>query len=208
MNAKPAHPSDHPQRDGVAGESRRTIASYDTYREAERAVDYLAGRDFPVERVAIVARDLRLVEQVTGRIGYTEATLRGAASGALAGVLIGWLFGVFDWFNPVLAAGWLAFQGLWIGAGIGALMGFLLHALRRGERHFDSVAAISAEHYDVTADDQIAAEAARQLAWLESVAPTSPASKTAGAGPSFTATQQPRADAPAPAPRAGAPARR
>jgi hypothetical protein len=172
MSANREQSPDHPQRNGGAGESRRTVASYDTYREAERAVDYLSDRGFPVERVAIVARDLRLVEQVTGRVGYTEATLRGAASGALTGALIGWLFGLFDWSDALLAAGWLAFWGLWIGVGIGSLIGFLLHALTRGRRDFGSVSALEAEHYDVLADDQVAAEAARQLAWLESVAPT------------------------------------
>ncbi len=168
MSANREHSPDHPQRNGVAAESRRTVASYGTYREAERAVDYLSDRGFPVERVAIVARDLRLIEQVTGRVSYTEATLRGATSGALTGALIGWLFGVFAWSDPLLAAGWLAFWGLWIGTGIGALMGFLLHAATRGRRDFGSVSELQAEHYDVIADD----EAARQLGWLESVAPT------------------------------------
>ncbi|OLZ65271.1 hypothetical protein AVW11_17295 [Streptomyces amritsarensis] len=46
-----------------------------------------------LERVAIIGHDLRLVEQVTGRIDYGRAALHGAASGALPGVLIGWLFG-------------------------------------------------------------------------------------------------------------------
>ncbi|WP_167389230.1 general stress protein [Streptomyces amritsarensis] len=43
--------------------------------------------------MAIIGHDLRLVEQVTGRIDYGRAALHGAASGALPGVLIGWLFG-------------------------------------------------------------------------------------------------------------------
>lgn len=35
---------------------RRVIASYEDYAEAEAAVDYLADRDFAIERMAIVAR--------------------------------------------------------------------------------------------------------------------------------------------------------
>jgi uncharacterized membrane protein len=158
-----------PQRNGIAGRTRLTIASYSTYSEAERVVDYLADRDFPVERVAIVARDLRLVEQVTGRMGYKEAALKGAVSGAFVGVLVGWLFGVFDWFNPLLAAAWLAFQGLWFGALIGALIGLAMQALNRGRRDFDSVSAIEAEHFDVVVDDDVATEAARLLDWFEKV---------------------------------------
>jgi hypothetical protein len=45
---------------------RRVIASYDTYAEAEAAVDHLADQQFPVERIAIVGRDVSLIEQVTG----------------------------------------------------------------------------------------------------------------------------------------------
>ena len=46
----------------VATQARRTVASFSSYRDAERAVDSLSDRRFPVERVAIVGRDLRLVE--------------------------------------------------------------------------------------------------------------------------------------------------
>ena len=50
--------------DNVVNRPRRTVASYDDYAEAERAVDYLSDHGFPVERVAIVGHGLRYVEQV------------------------------------------------------------------------------------------------------------------------------------------------
>jgi len=56
---------------------RRTIASFSKYSEAEAAVDKLSDAGFPVERSQIVGRDLKFVEQVTGRMGYGEAALRG-----------------------------------------------------------------------------------------------------------------------------------
>lgn len=151
-------------RNEIGGRSRRAVASYSSYAEAERAVDYLADQNFPVERVSIVARDLKMVEQVTGRRGYLEAALQGLASGALIGVLIGWLFGVFNWFEPITSAFWLAIDGLWFGALIGALFGLLLHALSRGRRDFDSVAGITADRYEVLVDEEVAPEAARLLA--------------------------------------------
>jgi hypothetical protein len=156
------------QRDGIGGEPRRAIASFRTYAEAERAVDHLSDQRFPVERVAIVARDLKLVEQVTGRRGYLEAALQGLASGALIGVLIGWLFGIFNWFEPITSAFWLALDGLWFGALVGALFGLLSQALSRGRRDFGSVAGISADRYEVLVDDEVAAEAGRLLAQLRS----------------------------------------
>jgi hypothetical protein len=106
--------------------SRRVVASFATYTEAERAVDLLADNKFPVERTAIVGHGLKLVEQVTGRMDYGKAALRGALSGAFVGVLIGWLFGAFNWFDPVVASGWLVLDGLWFGAVVGALVGLLM----------------------------------------------------------------------------------
>jgi hypothetical protein len=71
------------------GGSRRTVASYSSYADAERAVDYLSDRGFEVSRTAIVGRDLRYVEQITGPMTYGKAALRGALTGAFVGVLIG-----------------------------------------------------------------------------------------------------------------------
>ncbi|WP_406154862.1 hypothetical protein OG806_01815 [Streptomyces sp. NBC_00882] len=70
-------------------QARGTTASYTTYQEAERAVDHLSDQGVLVERVAIVGQDVRLVEQVTGRMERGGAALQGAASGALPGALIG-----------------------------------------------------------------------------------------------------------------------
>ena len=150
-------------RQEIGGQPRRAVASFKTYAEAERAVDHLADQRFPVERVSIVARGLKMVEQVTGRRGYLEAALQGLTSGALIGFLIGWLFGIFNWFEPITSAFWLAIDGLWFGALVGALLGLLLHALSRGRRDFDSVSGLSADRYEVLVDDEVAPEAARLL---------------------------------------------
>ena len=97
----------------TATRGRRIVASFDSYGDAQRAVDRLSDRGFPVERTAIVARGLEYVEQVTGRAGYLDAAIRGMFPGAIAGVLIRWLFGVFDWFNPVISSVAIAINGLW-----------------------------------------------------------------------------------------------
>jgi hypothetical protein len=143
---------------------RHAVATFDRYEEAERAVDLLSDRGFPVEHVAIVGRDLRYVEQVTGRMTSLRAALNGALSGALIGVLIGWLFGVFDWFTPVVDTFWLVIDGLWFGALAGALIGLLLHVLQGGRRDFASVDWTVADRYEVTVDDEsLAGEAQRIL---------------------------------------------
>ncbi|MEU6353686.1 general stress protein [Streptomyces sp. NPDC047072] len=143
---------------------RRTIASYTTYQEAERAVDHLSDQGFPVERVAIIGQDVRLVEQVAGRLGYGGAALQGAASGALPGALIGWIFGLLDWLNPVVSGLLLALYGLVFGALVGALLGLLVHTAQRGRRDFASVSFMQPSRYDVVADEAVADEAVQMLA--------------------------------------------
>jgi hypothetical protein len=163
---------------------RRPIASFSSYREAERAVDRLSDARFPVERVSIVGRDLHYVENVTGRMGWLDALLRGAVSGAMVGLLIGWLFFVFDWVDPVVARGWLILDGLWFGTLIGALTGLIAHALLRGRRDFGSVAGMQANRYDVLVDDEVADEATRMLSGERD---------RAEAEPRFSRTEEPEA---------------
>lgn len=144
--------------------ARRVVASYDNYAEAEAAVDYLADQRFPVEKVAIVGRDLRLVEQVTGRMTYPKAALQGAAAGALPGALIGWIFGLFSWIDPLTSGLLLALYGLVIGAVLGGLLNLVVYALQGGRRDFSAITAMQPTSYDVVVDVDQADEAARVLA--------------------------------------------
>ena len=144
--------------------ARRTIASFSTYAEAERAVDRLSDLKFPVERVAIVGQDLQTVEQVTGRLDYPRAAWRGAVSGAVPGALIGWIFGILNWVNPLITGVLLALYGLIFGAIIGAIIGVILYAMQGGRRDFASVTLTQPQRFEVVVDDEVADEAARLLA--------------------------------------------
>jgi hypothetical protein len=149
---------------------RRTIATYNSYRDAERAVDYLSDNGFPVNKVAIIGSDLQLVEQVTGRLTYGGAALRGAVSGAFAGLLIGWLFALLNWFQPILASFALILWAFLFGAVIGAIFGLLMHALQGGRRDFASVRAMTPSRYEVVADEAVADQAKNLLATMRGVA--------------------------------------
>ena len=156
--------SDHPVAELRYGEpARRTIASYDTYAEAEAAVDYLADRRFPVERIAIVGRDVTLVEQVTGHLTYPIAAAHGAAAGALPGALIGWIFGLLDWVDPLTTSLLLAIYGLVFGAVVGGLLNMALYAMQRGRRDFVSTHTMQPSRYDILADAEVADQAIREL---------------------------------------------
>jgi hypothetical protein len=167
---------------GTLGASvpRRVVASYTSYRDAERAVDHLSDNDFPVERVSIVGHDLEFVEQVAGRMTYGRAALHGALSGAMVGLLVGWLFAVFNWFDAVIGWGWLILDGLWFGALVGTLFGLLAHALTGGRRDFSSVSAIRANRYELLADEEVATQA-EQL--INRLGQSAPAASQSGAEP-------------------------
>jgi hypothetical protein len=143
--------------------TRRTIATTPDYAEAERIVDQLSDRGFPVERVAIVGHDLQVVEQVVGRMTWGRAALNGALSGAFPGVLFGWIFGLFSWVDPLIAAAQLGLYGLVIGAVLGAVVGLVLYGLQRGRRDFASVPTMRPTRYEVVVDPEVADEALRLL---------------------------------------------
>ena len=136
-----------PPRVDPAYTAWNTVASYDDYEAAQRAVDRLSDDGFPVEQIDIIGSDLRLVERVTGRLNKGRAASAGAASGAWCGLLMGLLLGLFStgsWLGLLLA-------GALIGAAWGAVFGFLGHAATRGARDFASARTIVALRYDLVA---------------------------------------------------------
>ena len=83
------------------------IATYPNYLEAQKLVDRLSDKGFPVQHVRIIGRGLHSVEQVITRMTTAKAALMGAASGAWFGLLVGLLLSLFtitDWWKPVLLA--------------------------------------------------------------------------------------------------------
>ncbi|MDT7594582.1 MAG: hypothetical protein QOJ06_128, partial [Pseudonocardiales bacterium] len=72
---------------------------------------------------------------MTGRLNYGGAALKQAASGALPGELIGWMFGSFN----LISHWWPALSSRSTGWSSGAVLGLAIHALQRGRRDFDAV---------------------------------------------------------------------
>jgi uncharacterized membrane protein len=148
----------------MMNDRRVILGSYPDYESAQQAVDVLADKKVPVANVAIVASDLRLVEQVTGRQTWVTAAVGGAGSGALTGALLGFLFGLFSIVDPLVSGLALAFYGMLLGAVSGLAIGIIAHAATGGRRDFRSFRTLDAARYDVVADAEIAGEA---LAVLE-----------------------------------------
>src|SRR5882724_7908336 len=81
------------------------IGSYDTYAEAQRAVDYLADSKFTVQDVTIVGVEPMLVERVSGRLSWGKVLGTAAASSAWMGLFVGLLLSLFTVgpaFGPIL----------------------------------------------------------------------------------------------------------
>jgi hypothetical protein len=144
-----------------ASRPRRSIASYSTYVEAERAVDRLSDQGFPVQRSAIVGRGLRSVEQVTGRMTAGRAALIGAGEGAMIGLLFALLFGLF--FTGPEFGGLLLYSVI-VGAAFAAPLGAIVqYANSGGRRDFVSATRIEADRYDLQVEEDAADEATRLL---------------------------------------------
>lgn len=144
-----------------------TVASYADYQQAQFAVDALSDRHFPVEHLAIVGAGLQSFEQITGRKRYGRAALEGLGSGIVIGGVLGWLWGLFSLFTPLVSAIVLALWGIVIGGVIGIIVGLIGHALTGGRRDFSSVSTIRAQRYDVVAQDGFAEAAERELAQVD-----------------------------------------
>jgi hypothetical protein len=119
------------------------IARYDTYLEAQRAVDFLSDSHFQVQAVTIVGTGLQMVERVTGRLTYGRVALAGAASGAWFGLIFGIVLSMFGGTEGAMLAGPL------FGAAAGVLFGIFSYSLTRGRRDFTSASQIVASEYAV-----------------------------------------------------------
>ncbi|MDQ4039271.1 MAG: hypothetical protein M3313_13205 [Actinomycetota bacterium] len=146
------------------------IATFTSYAEAQRAVDYLSDNKFPVENTSIIGSDLRMVEQITGRLTWARAALAGAATGAWFGLFVGLLLGLFSPGNRELVT--LVLFGLLYGAVFGLIFGLIGYAATRGRRDFTSTSQVVASTYDVMCLPNHAQEAQELLAKLSLTNPT------------------------------------
>ncbi|WP_116045280.1 general stress protein [Amycolatopsis palatopharyngis] len=146
------------------------IGSYETYEEAQRAVDYLADKDFAVQDVTIVGVDLMLVERVIGRLSWGKVLGTGAVSGAWFGLFVGLLLGMFGGegvgYAPILV-------GLLSGVLFGLVFAAISYASTRGRRDFSSASQLVAGRYDVLCQPRNAEQGRDLLAKLAMRSPGS-----------------------------------
>lgn len=149
------------------------VGTYETYPEAQSAVDVLARADFPVNKLSIVGSDLKTVERVTGKLSWGRVALAGAASGAWLGIFFGLLLVIF---SPTTNFGFIIAAVL-IGAGFGMLFGVVSYAINRRRRDFTSMTQVLASSYQVIVAPDLA-NRARNLIGQGDAAPAHAADAT------------------------------
>ncbi len=147
-----------------------SVGVYDEYAQAQKAVDHLSDRSFPVQNLMIVGTDLKQVERVTGRLTTGRVALGGAASGAWIGLFVGLIFSLFGEDNVL---GVIVSTALF-GALFGLVMALVAYAMTRGQRDFTSVTQVVATKYELLVEHKHAEEARRLLAELPGGAGPSP----------------------------------
>ncbi|MCU1477265.1 MAG: hypothetical protein JWQ64_1958 [Subtercola sp.] len=135
--------------------------TYETYEEAQAAVDLLAKADFPVRRLTIVGNDLKTIEAVTGKLSYGRGALTGAFSGGWLGLFVGLLLVIF---SPTATSAEFVGAAVLIGAGFGVLFGIVSYALNRRRRDFTSNIRVIATSYQIIADPEVANRARNLVA--------------------------------------------
>jgi hypothetical protein len=152
-------------------ENRPVLASYPTYGEAQFAVDKLSDNRFPVQNVAIVGVDLRLVEAVVARLSWGRAALSGLGMGVWFGSLLGLFVSIFASGEGSTLR--LLVMGVLYGAAFGIVFGLISYAFTRGKRDFLSRSQITAARYDVVCDAGVLNQA-RQILGISAFPPVQP----------------------------------
>src|SRR3954454_9425384 len=137
----------------------QSLAVYDEYTQAQKAVDFLSDNKFPVEQCMIVGTDLKRIERITGRLTTGRAALGGLLSGVWLGIFVGLVLSLFtkdDTFWETLLATIL------FGAAFGVIWALVGYAMTRGQRDFSSVTAVVATKYEVLVEHK-SLTAAREL---------------------------------------------
>lgn len=141
----------------------QSLGLYDDYPAAQKAVDFLADREFAVENLMIVGTDLKQVERVTGRLNYPKVALAGALSGAWMGLLFGLIVGLFAEEGSWLA---LVVTAIALGAAFGIIWGVVGYAATGGQRDFSSVSQIVPSKYEVLVEHKLLGQAQDLLAQM------------------------------------------
>ena len=145
----------------------QSLAVYDDYAAAQKAVDFLSDQHFPVEQCMIVGTDLKRIERITGRLTTGRVALGGLISGIWLGLFVGLIFALFTSEGALVTI----ISTMLIGALFGVIWALVGYAATRGQRDFSSVTSVVATRYEVLVEHKVAAQARELLAQLPGATP-------------------------------------
>ncbi|HEX3826544.1 MAG TPA: general stress protein [Sporichthyaceae bacterium] len=152
---------------GLELEHPMSLAVYENYADAQRAVDYLSDKDFGVAGPVIVGIDLKSVERVTGRLTRGKVAAAGALSGLWIGLFVAFLFTLVDRRGDTGALLTTPLVGAVFGL-IWSRLGFVA-TTRGGTRDFSSISQVVATKYEVMVEHRLAEQARALLAAMPPV---------------------------------------
>ena len=138
----------------------QSVGIFNTYADAQKAVDFLSDQKFEVQNLAIVGTDLKSVERVLGRRNWGTVIQQGAMSGISTGLLVALVLLIFAPPASFLA---LLLVSLAIGIALGIGFAAAAYALSRGQRDFTSITQTVATKYEVLCEHKVAAQAREML---------------------------------------------
>lgn len=141
-----------------------SLVTYDTYAEAQRAVDFLADKEFPVQDVMIVGTDLKQIERVRGRLTTGKVLIGGLLSGVWIGVFVGLVFAMFEGGESIVQR---MVSTVLIGAVFGLVWAWLGYRSTGGQRDFTSISQVVASRYEVLTEHKHMQSARELLAELD-----------------------------------------
>lgn len=143
---------------GTSGPVGAEITKFSDYTAAQSAVDALSDAGFPVQKVQIIGTDLRLIENVTGRMTTPKAFVSGLGTGAWFGVMIGLVMFILG--SELLPS---LLTCVLLGAVWGGGFFALTHFFRRGKRDFTSVTRVVPTNFSLYCAFDAASECRRVL---------------------------------------------
>ena len=138
----------------------QSVGIYNSYADAQKAVDYLADEKFEVQNLAIVGTELKSVERVLGRRNWGTVITQGMQSGISTGLLVALVMLIFAQPRSFLL---LLAVSLAIGIALGVGFSAAAYAMSRGKRDFTSITQTVATKYEVLCEHKVAAQAREML---------------------------------------------
>ena len=202
MSLQPKGPGGRPGFATLSLEYPMSLGVFDKYEDAQRAVDTLSDKAFPVENCLIVGTELKQLERVTARLTWGRVALGGLLSGVWLGLFVGLILMLFTQTSNPLN---LLLLTVAYGAGFGLIWSVVGYSFTRGARDFSSVSQVVATKYEVFCEHKFAQQGRAILAeaGIVGVARTT---ATPTPAPSHTPTQTgPSGSTPDDAPRTDPP---